>query len=188
MTAFITVTNASLAVDEAITSPQGVAFRDNPIAIAECDDTAPVNQAVWHPYDKVLNGDSNNGLIYDSAVSGAVTAVESPTFLSNFEYRFRFFLSGTEAALFFQGWNGSSWITVLQQASDTSTQREGFFELGYGLRVMVVEPQSGAASVEVGHTSSTGAAFPYTKMRLLQSGGPSFTGKVWLDKRRAYNV
>lgn len=65
------------------------ALRDNPLAIAEADSTAPVNQGNWHPYNKVTNGDSNDGVFYDFAVSGALASVQSPVFADGYEYMVR---------------------------------------------------------------------------------------------------
>lgn len=63
------------------------ALRDNPIAIAEGDSTAIVNQGNWHPYNKVTNGDANTGVFYDFAVDGAVAQRVTPTFADGYEYR-----------------------------------------------------------------------------------------------------
>lgn len=189
MTSFTTISNASLVVGEPITAPQGTALRDNPLAIAEGDTTAPVNQAVWHPYDKVTNGDANIGRIYDSATEGALTAVESGTFVAGFEYRFRYWLPMSASDdLLFQGWNGSAWVTVCTTPA-ASTRHEGSFEMGFGMRLLIDQRLStSSADVAAEHSSGT-AGFPYTKMRIVRaSGGVTFTGKIWLDKRRAYNV
>ena len=91
MTAWTTLLNSLFLVDKPITSPTGLALRDNPIAIADGAANSPVNAAAWHPYNRVLNGDSNTGLIYDFAVSGAVASVVTPNFVDGYEYRVRFF-------------------------------------------------------------------------------------------------
>jgi hypothetical protein len=61
----------------------------NPLAIAEGDSTAPVNQAFWHPYNKVTVGDANDGKIYDFAVNGLVASIETPVFDAGYDYRLR---------------------------------------------------------------------------------------------------
>lgn len=62
------------------------ALADNPVAMAEGDDTAPVVQAGWHPYDKVTYGDTNDGLLWDFDVDGNSNAV-SLNFTNGYEYR-----------------------------------------------------------------------------------------------------
>lgn len=189
MTSFTTISNASLVVGEPITAPQGTALRDNPLAIAEGDTTAPVNQAVWHPYNKVANGDANTGLIYNFATNGAVTAIESPTFIAGFEYRMRWYLGfSATTEITVDAWNGSAW--VVPDFSDpqtlTGSVHEGFYELNFGLKLLFND-SSGGEVFRLGHPS-TQAAFPFTKMRIVRVAGGVTTasGRVWLDKRRAY--
>jgi hypothetical protein len=88
MTAFTDILSASLAVGKKFTSSIAIAFRDNPVAIAEGDLDAPAVAAGWHPYDKVLNGDTNTGEVYSFAADGAVASFESPNFSDRYEYRF----------------------------------------------------------------------------------------------------
>lgn len=64
-------------------------LRDNPRAGLECDPTAPVNQAAWHPHNKLVGNDANNGVFYDFLVNGAVASVETPVFTDGYEYRIR---------------------------------------------------------------------------------------------------
>jgi hypothetical protein len=40
----------------------------------------------WHPFNKVTVGDSNDGLLWDHAVTGNVNAVETPDFEDGYEY------------------------------------------------------------------------------------------------------
>ncbi len=80
---------AALAAGKAVTDEKLQALAENPVASAEASATAIVNETVWHPYNKVTVGDTNDGLIYDAAVSGAVASVVSPDFEDGYEYRFR---------------------------------------------------------------------------------------------------
>jgi hypothetical protein len=62
------------------------ALRDNPIAIAEGDSTAPVNAACWHPYDMVFANDGAIGRFYNGTVVASVT---TPTMVAGYDYMFR---------------------------------------------------------------------------------------------------
>lgn len=90
MTTYTTIGSGSLAVGKPATSTIALALRDNPLAIAEGNSSAPVLASAWHPYDKVTVGDANNGLVYDFAVSGAVATITSPDFADGYEYQFLF--------------------------------------------------------------------------------------------------
>lgn len=85
-----TILIASLAAGKAFTDEKAQALAENPEALLEASAAALVNQAIWHPYNKVTNGDANDGKIYDFAVDGAVLNVVSPDFVDGYEYRFRF--------------------------------------------------------------------------------------------------
>ena len=89
MTAYTSISNALVAVGAKPFATTVQALRDNPIAIAEADSTALVNQTAWHPYNKVTNGDANDGKIYDFAVDGSLSTVVSPDFADGYEYSFR---------------------------------------------------------------------------------------------------
>lgn len=86
MTTYVSIPNGDIDQDSPITQPLMTALRDNPLAIAEGDTTAPVNTAAWHAYNKVLNNDANTGVIWSFAVNGAVAAVTTPDFVDGFEY------------------------------------------------------------------------------------------------------
>lgn len=115
MTAYTTLTNATFLPGKPILGSTGSALRDNPLAMAEADSTAPVNQTAWHPYNKVTNGDTNTGLIYDFGVSGAVASVVSPDFADGYEYKFIYLnISGT---------SGTSNLTIdLYKETDAAYQ------------------------------------------------------------------
>lgn len=86
MTAFTNIVNALVAVGAKPFATTIQALRDNPIAIAEGDPTAPVNSAAWHPYNKVINNDGNTGRIWSFPVDGAVATVTTPDFANGWEY------------------------------------------------------------------------------------------------------
>lgn len=100
MTTFTFISNALVAVGAKPFATTVQAFRDNILSGLEADASAPVNQTHWHPYNKVTNGDANNGLIYNFTTSGAVAFVDSPDFTDGYEYRFIIDrISGTAASV-----------------------------------------------------------------------------------------
>jgi hypothetical protein len=87
MATWTSISNAAVAVGGIPSSTTVTALRDNPEAIAEAANGAPVVFAGWHPYDKVTIGDGKTGLIYDHAVTGTVSSVVTPDFVDGYEYR-----------------------------------------------------------------------------------------------------
>jgi hypothetical protein len=87
MATWTSISNAAVAVGGIPSSSTVTALRDNPTAMAETANGAPVVFAGWHPVDKVAIGDGKDGLIYDHAVNGTVANVVTPDFLDGFEYR-----------------------------------------------------------------------------------------------------
>jgi hypothetical protein len=61
------------------------ALRDNPVAIAEGAAGAPVVRGGWHSWNGTTYGPS--ALIYDAAVDGNVTSIETPVLDESYEYR-----------------------------------------------------------------------------------------------------
>ena len=90
MPAYTTITNGLVAVGAKPFATTIQALRDNPLAIAEADPTAPVNATAWHPYNKVTNGDSNTGQIWGFTANGAQATVTSPDFADGWDYAFLF--------------------------------------------------------------------------------------------------
>lgn len=86
MPAFTNIANALVAVGAKPFATTMQALRDNPLAIAEGDPTAPVNTSAWHPYNKLINNDANTGRIWSFAVDGAVATVTTPDFANGWEY------------------------------------------------------------------------------------------------------
>lgn len=89
MTTYTTISGALVAVGAKPFATTIQALRDNPLAIAEGTSGSPVTAAGWHPYDSTVNG-TGDGKIYDFAVSGAVSSVETPNFDAGYEYMFVF--------------------------------------------------------------------------------------------------
>jgi len=87
MTTWTTIVNAAVNIGGIPASSTVTAFRDNPIAIAEQSSGSPILFSGWQAYDKVSNGDAARGLLWDFAVSGTRTSVETPNFEDGWEYR-----------------------------------------------------------------------------------------------------
>ena len=86
--AWTTISNALVAVGAKPFATTIQALRDNPGAIAEGASGAPVNQAAWHPFDKVTVGDAATGVIYDFATNGARASVTA-NFADGYDYLIR---------------------------------------------------------------------------------------------------
>ena len=114
MTTYTAIPNADIDQDSPLTQTLLTLNRDNPIAMAEGSDNAPVVAAGWHPYDQVEMGDGADGLIYDFSVDGGTANVEAGTFDDGYEYRM--YLDGLEHA------SGSSvsLIVALYRATDAA--------------------------------------------------------------------
>jgi hypothetical protein len=73
---YIPPIEAAFDVGKPIRSEQGNMFCSNPIAISYSKAGAPVNKYSWHPADMLTIGDGEDGLVWDFAVDGAVSAIE----------------------------------------------------------------------------------------------------------------
>jgi hypothetical protein len=90
MASYTNIDPNTLLPGEPWTSAKALASFENPQAIAEGAATSPVNAAGWHPYNLLVAGGAQTGIIYDFAVNGAVATVTSPDFVNGYEYRFVF--------------------------------------------------------------------------------------------------
>jgi hypothetical protein len=86
MTTSTVISNALVAVGAKPFASTMQALRDNIAAGLECDPTAPVNAACWHPYDMVYGNDGAIGRFYNGAV---VASVAAPTMELGWDYLFR---------------------------------------------------------------------------------------------------
>lgn len=113
------------------------ALAGNPVAGFEGDPTADVNTAAWHPYNKIINNDANNGRIWSFSVDGAVAAVTTPDFANGWEYAILFdevFSSGAAGAFNINLWRetGGAYGGALQVGSfsiSTVASGSGWIEL-----------------------------------------------------------
>jgi hypothetical protein len=97
VTTFTDLPNAAVQTGGRPRGSTITALRDNPIAIAEGDLTAPVNQAAWHPFNRTTGG-VQPGVFYAFSTDGAVANVQTPVLEDGYEYRILFReLGGTSA-------------------------------------------------------------------------------------------
>lgn len=178
------------------------ALRDNIVAGLECDPTAPVNAACWHPYNKVFGNDGNDGKFYDFAVDGAVASVETPIFVDGWEYRIRWesLSAAGPATMFFDGYRetGATYTTdsVSSVPVSQSGTGSGWFEIA---TPMITKRTHFATWSSVGdgantitgntlntwlHAMSTAQKTSRIKLRFVSFSLDA--GKMFLDKRRAY--
>lgn len=193
MTAWTTLGDALFAVGEPITSSQGLALRDNPIALSEGDTDAPVNRSGWHPYDKVTNGDANDGLIYDFSVSGAVANVVTPDFEDGYEYQIVFnVVSHSDASTqdlrieLYRETTAAYATAVVLASVPTATIMSGFADLvtvraAWALHLvrLFFTTNSGFAPVQV-------TAQKILRARLSFAAGNFASGKIHLYRRLAF--
>lgn len=137
MPAFTTIVNALVAVGAKPFATTMQAFRDNPIAIAEGDPTAPVVASAWHPFNKVTNGDANTGQIWGFTANGAVAAVTSPDFADGWDYGFLFQDVSVAVSLRINLWRETSGAYAGPVAMGAATGVvSGFVELPFCRRVL----------------------------------------------------
>lgn len=141
MPAFTNIANALVAVGAKPFATTMQALRDNPLAIAEGDPTAPVNTSAWHPYNKLINNDANTGLIWSFPVNGAQATVTTPDFVNGWEY----------ALLFDQvrSSNGAAGSISLNLFRETAGAYAGTFVMSAG--TTVTSAQSASPWIELPH-------------------------------------
>lgn len=204
MTAFTTLAGGLVAVGAKPFATTIQALRDNPVAIAECDLTAPVNAACWHPYNKVIGNDANDGKFYDFATDGALATIQTPTLQDNWEYRIRFEgIGGTASGdlqieLRRETAGAYSGVGVLINNPSGSVAVWGFVELPTVAKSLQSHPingvlrSSGLASNQIAAGSAVALAQDLTaadtidRARISYSSGNTNKGKMFLDKRRTY--
>lgn len=211
MTTWTTIPDTDVDQDSPVTQPLMVALRDNPIATAEGADNAPVVAAGWHPYDLASVGDPDDGLIYDYAVDGGVTIIETPDFEAGYDYRISFEdlgrnVAGSSVVLtisFLR--DGVTWVDLGSLNGTTGQTRHwGMFDVRpfptRPSRLNSIHFPFGAVTrrydnfiVEISQEAGTGmmynitagASYFMSKLRLSLSQTTN-TGKVYLEKRRHY--
>jgi hypothetical protein len=190
-----TFSDATLAVDEPWTSAKAIGFRDNLAAVgAGTSDDTPVLVHAWHPYDKVTNGDSNDGEIYNASTDGAVATLTTPDFADGWEYQLVFVSvehsSGSSQALQLELYRatGADWIGPTSVVTvGTGAERTLFIDI---LAARSARKQHVAAYVDQGGTGAVTFAFTTAqkvgKARVSFASGNLDAGKIYLYRRKAF--
>jgi hypothetical protein len=196
--AFTVISDASLSVDKFMTSPTVMALRDNPGAISEAASGAPVIQQAWHPYDKVTNGDANIGRIYNSAVDGALANLVTADFADGYEYQLRIarvFCSAVVSSTMrmeFYGETSAAYspTTISIQTIAAGDAVTGMIDFPLVRSVLWSHPYDmhGGVAMSSGLLTFTGSAQKTLKIRLSFSTGNINGGKIYLYRRKAFEL
>ncbi|MCP3946314.1 hypothetical protein [Herbaspirillum sp.] len=82
MTSYTTITNGEIDQDSPVTQPLMTAMRDNPLAVAESDPTAPFAAFAW----QIEDGAGGTDPIWAHATDGSAATITTPDFDSGWEY------------------------------------------------------------------------------------------------------
>jgi hypothetical protein len=202
MSTWTTISNAAVAVGGIPASSTVTALRDNPIAIAKAASGSPAVFAGWHPVDKDTVGDAEDGLIYNSAVDGALASVETPEFDDGYEYRIiaKDITSSANSTLrlgLYQA-TSASWINTDLSGSiflgDQFTcdidilmpRMSAVFHLFRAITVRLGGDDSVVLSAVVNGYADFITSQKVGKARIIFSAGNVNGGKIWLLRRREY--
>jgi hypothetical protein len=200
MTTWTSISNAAVAVGGIPSSTTVTALRDNPSAIAEAANGAPVMVSGWHPYDKVSIGDGKTGLIYDHAVTGTVSSFVTPDFVDGYEYRIIAHLmqsdAGATVRLNLEAFFATT--AAYRRLAYTSDESSVSNEFGYDVEILMPRIATKTHLVKGdGYSDSNvglgidGASYDGTLQKLLRArvrftAGNIIAGKVWMFRRREY--
>ena len=82
MTTYTAITSGQVDQDSPITQALATAWKDNVLAIAETDATAPLAAFTW----QIEDGAGGSDPIWDHSVDGTVAEIETPVFDAGWEY------------------------------------------------------------------------------------------------------
>lgn len=143
-------------------------LRDNPLAIAEASPGAPVVAACWHWFDQTNVDDGSEGLVYDHAVDGNVSIIESPAFEAGYDYEVQYNLDLTlsgdfEFRIQIQLASNNSWKTIYTREYNGLVGATGPVWGAYTLR----RPMAGSDIIK---TLSGAGSFAITSARNPDEG------------------
>jgi len=199
MTTYTAITSGQVDQDSPITQALATAWKDNVLAIAETDATAPLAAFTW----QIEDGTGGSDPIWDHSVDGTVAEIETPVFDAGWEYA----LVGEGVSI---NDAGNLELSVYRAANSTYSGVQGVAAYGatsetHSFFIHIVFPMwtremHFARSISAHHTGNAGTAvtsdgfFYYsggttiTKVRLRTSGIAANidAGKVYLLKRAEY--
>ncbi len=201
MTSYTTITTGEIDQDSPVTQPLMTAMRDNPLAVAESDPTAPFAAFAW----QIEDGAGGTDPIWDHATDGSVATITTPDFESGWEYM----LLGdglsldNMGALVYQGYKAtpatwSSNITLASIALESGGpytdpvdfliintlpmfSRRTHYATGFST---LVPPATAALAGVISHSTGT----TISKLRVTRTGTATVidAGTVYLLKRAEY--
>ncbi len=211
MATWTDIPDGNLDPGQPIRSVDGLSLRDNPVAIAESANDAPIVRGGWHPYNQTTYG-AGSGLIYDHGIMGNVTEVESPVFEDKYEYMFLWqalsSASGTSVTLNieFQLVSTAAYTLTLDlgfmRQLNSTRYNHGMAHIETPYRVanmhrlvthVTVETANPAANANFAAATGTSGRYTATRntatainrMKLAASAANAIqNGSVWLLKRR----
>jgi len=201
MAVWTTLVNSLFLPGKKILGSTGMALRDNLIAVFEGDTTAPINQAHWHPYNKLSWSDANTGKFYDFQTAGAVASVVSPDFEDRYAYRVRVEgLSSSTApaslqiALYLETDAGyGTTITIAGSMPNTGNSISGIIDLPLVRKAVRAQPvlpsivrdeANGSVLLTAMQFACVRAAQKRTRAQFAFSAGNIDAGKLFLDRMR----
>ncbi len=188
MTTSTVIPNAAVAVGAKPFASTMQALRDNIISGLECDVTAPVNRAAWHPYDMLVGNDGAIGRYYNGTV---VASVATPTLEAGYDYLFRGTnLSHNNGAITTFRVNG---VDILGTNISNATLLNFMFEMpnpasaGNHLRFLANNFwTAGASGGNFANALSTAGTGVTTSLTFSWAAGSFDAGQLFLYRRRSY--
>lgn len=190
MTTWTTISNASVAVGAIPSSTLVTALRDNPSAAQEGAAGSPVSVYGWQPVDKVSVGDGKRGLIYDYAVDGSVSTIDTPNFVDGYEYRMLVVDLGATGAVqvgFFIYGETTGWVEAKRIANSYSAVSTFDIEI----RIPRISQRNHVSLICSQNLTSNGgylfgSAQKVRNGRIFFSSGGTSQGVVYLFRRREF--
>ncbi len=196
MPTFVDIATTDIDTDSPVTQVLMTGLRDNTESTANSDTNAFYIATQWHPYNSSRVGDAFDGEIYDHAVDGTVASVETPDFVSGYDYLI--ILDDVSHSL------GSSetisvglfnFGTSLYEAANAVTASFA----GTGTRSSYVEipyPQRSSRNKAISFTSpglaggggfASSSATTVSKARVLPTSSANIdSGKIYLYRRKTF--
>jgi hypothetical protein len=205
MTTYRTIASTEDDPNAPLVSALTKAWTGNTLAIAECDLSAPTNQAAWHPYNRIAAGSSNVGRIYNFGTDGVVASVVTPDYADGFEYRIRVVAlshnNGTTVDLQIEnfretdtaynpahafndtGNNTSFWTGDVELLDVRQISRAHHFRT----RLAILTSNAAAAANVGERVDLFTTAQPILKSRISFAVGSIDAGQIFLDRRAVYS-
>ena len=181
MTTYRSIASTETDPDSPVTATLMQALADNPTAISEGAVGAPY--LGLQPYNGVLVDDVNDGLIYDFAVDGAVSSIQTPELESGYLYTVR--------VINFSHNSGSSQALELEKYG-VSDNLLATSTLGSSVAQSVTQARRTTIAFSDDYNPSVNSSIPQTPIKymiILWESGASFdAGRLYLFKELNYSA